>query len=175
MKRKLIYFSIICTLLVACGSNDKPKRPDGMAKNTGELKFQDYNFENPPQFRKDGDLRFYDSNTQEELFHIETEVASTDESRARGLMFRKKMLENQGMFFLFPKDEIQAFYMRNTLIPLDILYVNSKMEIVDIYKNTKPKDETSLPSKEPAKYVIEINAGLCDKYNIEIGDYIVFD
>ena len=43
-------------------------------KNTGELKFQDYNFENPPQFRKDGDLRFYDSNTQEELFHIETEV-----------------------------------------------------------------------------------------------------
>jgi len=89
--------------------DDKPKRPDGMAKNTGELKFQDYNFENPPQFRKDGDLRFYDSNTQEELFHIETEVASTDESRARGLMFRKEMLENQGMFFLFPKDEIQGF------------------------------------------------------------------
>ena len=69
MKRKLIYFSIICTLLVACGSNDKPKDPMEWQKHW-KLKFQDYNFENPPQFRKDGDLRFYDSNTQEELFHI---------------------------------------------------------------------------------------------------------
>ncbi|MCK9256220.1 MAG: DUF192 domain-containing protein [Bacteroidales bacterium] len=175
MKTNLIYFLTICSLLIACNSNDKPKKPSKPNNSKKELKFNDYSYENPPEFRKDGELKFYDINTQEELFKIDTEVASTDESRARGLMFRKEMLENQGMFFLFSTDEFQSFYMRNTLISLDILYVNSKMEIVDIYKNTIPEDETSLPSKEPAKYVIEINAGLCDKYNIQIGDYIVFD
>jgi uncharacterized membrane protein (UPF0127 family) len=71
-------------------------------------------------------------------------------------------------------EERQSFYMRNTIISLDIIYVNAKFEIVDIYENTEVLNESSLPSAAPAKYVVEINAGLCEKYGIKIGDSIVF-
>lgn len=165
---------IIITSIILVSCNENKNKQNKNLNNKTELKFKEYSFDNPPIFRKDGELSFFDKNTNLELFHIDTEIASTDETRARGLMFRKEMDEKNGMIFLFSKDEIQSFYMHNTLISLDILYVNSKMEIVDIYKNTNTLDDTSLPSKFPAMYVIEINAGLCDKYNIEIGDFIKF-
>jgi uncharacterized membrane protein (UPF0127 family) len=60
--------------------------------------------------------------------------------------------------------------MKNTKIPLDIIYINADKKIVSIQKNAKPFDETSLPSEAPAKYVLEINAGLSDKWNLESGD-----
>jgi uncharacterized membrane protein (UPF0127 family) len=173
MKKAIIIFSIFVAalLMIQCDNNKKKTHPK---TNNIELKEKNYSFDNPPPFRKDGELIFLDTQTDTSLFQIEIEVASTDEERARGLMFRAKMEENQGMLFLFAHEQTQSFYMRNTLIPLDIIYVNGKMLIVDIYKNTKPRDETSLPSAAPAQYVVEINGGLCDKYNIETGDKVVF-
>jgi len=173
MKRIYIFFSVIllCLFFVQCNNG---KKKEHTIKNGGELKPINYSFENPPKFRKDGELLFIQNETNKELFKIDLEIASTDEERTRGLMFRPEMAENQGMIFLFYKDEIQSFYMRNTVISLDIIYVNSKKEIVDIYKNTNTLDDTSLPSKAPAMYVVEINAGLCDKYGINEGDMIYF-
>lgn len=159
-----------CLIFVQCNE----KKPDRKKTNNTELKAKNYSFENPPKFRKDGELLFLQKETNKELLKIEIEIASTDEERARGLMYRKEMAENQGMIFLFYNEEMQSFYMRNTIISLDIIYVNSKKEIVDIYKNTNVLDETSLPSKAPAMYVVEINAGLCDKYGITEGDQIQF-
>jgi uncharacterized membrane protein (UPF0127 family) len=167
-------FLIIFTGVLILGFNscDNNKKKDRKPTGTTELKQKEYSFENPPEFRKDGELVFLEMGTNKELFKIETEIASTDEERARGLMFRNEMAENQGMLFLFAQEEIQSFYMRNTIISLDIIYVNSKMEIVDIYPNTEALSETSLPSKAPAMYVVEINAGLCKQYGIEVGDLI---
>ncbi|MDD3859069.1 MAG: DUF192 domain-containing protein [Bacteroidales bacterium] len=175
MKKIQIFSSIIlfCLLFVQCDNNKKKDRNQANTNNN-ELKTQNYSFENPPQFRKDGELLFLQKETNKELFKIDLEIASTDEERARGLMFRPEMAENQGMIFLFYKDEMQSFYMRNTIISLDIIYANSKKEIVDIYKNTNVLDDTSLPSKAPAMYVVEINGGLCDKYEIKEGDLIRF-
>jgi len=175
MKRIFTYISIIlvCLSCIQCNNNNKNTK-EHTVTNGGELKTQNYSFDNPPKFRKDGELIFVRKGDNLELFKIDLEIASTDEERARGLMFRPEMAENQGMIFLFFKEEIQSFYMRNTLIPLDIIYINSKKEIVDIYKNTNVLDDTSLPSKSPAMYVVEINAGLCDKYNINEGDMIYF-
>jgi uncharacterized membrane protein (UPF0127 family) len=62
--------------------------------------------------------------------------------------------------------------MKNTKIPLDIIYINADKKIVSIQKNAKPLDETSLPSEAPAKYVLEINAGLSDQWNLQSGDKI---
>lgn len=124
-------------------------------------------------FMKEGELSFTDSKGQFTR-RLEIEIADDEEQRATGLMFRNKMDEDQGMFFIFDSEAPQAFWMRNTILPLDIIYVNSKMEIVTIIKNAKPYDDTSLPSTKPAQYVVEVNAGYCDKYGIKEGDKIVW-
>lgn len=124
-------------------------------------------------FAKEGELSFTDSKDQF-LQRIDVEIADDEEQRNTGLMFRDKMNENQGMLFLFETEVPQAFWMHNTILPLDIIYVNSKMEIVTIIKNAKPFDDTSLPSIKPAQYVVEVNAGYCDKYGIKEGDKIVW-
>jgi len=173
MKKIFIISAIIATafLLTFCGNSGKKDR-----KNPGgnELKQHSYSFENPPKFRKDSKLVFLDGETEEVIFEIDTEVVSNDMERALGLMYRPYMEENHGMLFLMDKEEYQSFYMRNTVISLDIIYVNSKFEIVDIYHKTKVLDDTSLPSAAPAKYVVEINAGLCQKLGIKEGDIVRF-
>ncbi len=124
-------------------------------------------------FTKEGELSF--NNKKGNLItSIDIEIADTDEQRQLGLMFRDKMEENQGMLFIFDREAPLAFWMHNTILPLDIMYVNSKMEIVHIIKNAKPFDDTSLPSIKPAQFVVEVNAGYCDKFGIKEGDKIVW-
>jgi uncharacterized protein len=124
-------------------------------------------------FTKHGELTFNDSKNTF-ISKIDIEIANTPEARETGLMFRNKMEMNQGMLFIFPMEEQQAFWMHNTELPLDIIYVNSKMEVVSIAKNAKPFDDTALPSVKPAQYVVEVNAGYCDNNNIKDGSKIVW-
>lgn len=124
-------------------------------------------------FTKEGELSFTDKNG-ESIARIDIEIADDNQQRQTGLMFRDKMAETEGMLFIFDTEEPQAFWMHNTILPLDILYVNSKMEIVKIIKNAKPFDDSSLPSVKPAQYVVEVVAGYCDKLGIKEGDKIVW-
>lgn len=124
-------------------------------------------------FTKEGELSFNDAKGNL-ITSIDVEIADTDEQRQLGLMYRDKMDKNQGMLFIFDKEAPQAFWMHNTILPLDIIYVNSKSEIVHIVKNAKPFDDTSLPSVKPAQFVVEVNAGYCDKFGIKVGDKIVW-
>ena len=78
------------------------------------------------------------------------------------------------MLFIFPDEDFRSFYMKNTKIPLDIIYIDADKTIVSIQKNAKPFDETSLPSDAPAKYVLEINGGLFDEWQLQIGDKITY-
>jgi uncharacterized protein len=134
-----------------------------------------YSFENPPIFTKEGELRFLSAKSNEIISQIDVEIADTHFERALGLMFRPEMEENHGMLFKFDYEEIQAFYMRNTVIPLDIIYVNMKGEIVKIYENTEILNDRSLPSDKPAIYVVEVNGGYCQAHNIGVGDKIEFN
>ncbi len=122
-------------------------------------------------FTKQGEVSFQDS-AKKLVKAVDVEIADTEDKQHLGLMFREKMEENQGMLFIFDNEEMQAFYMKNTLIPLDIIFVNSKKKIVKIYKNAKPLDETDLPSIKKCIYVVEVNGGFTDKFNIKEGDYI---
>jgi uncharacterized protein len=126
-----------------------------------------------PTFKKEGQLAFVKS-SQEEIKQIEIEIADTEEERRQGLMYRATMEDTQGMLFVFPTSEPQSFWMKNTLISLDLLFVNEKKEIVTIQKYAQPKSESSIPSYKPAKYVIEVNAGFCDRYQIKEGDNVKF-
>ena len=123
------------------------------------------------QFVKQGEVYF--ENAKKELVKgIDVEIADTEDKRHTGLMFRERMEENQGMLFIFPGEEPQGFYMKNTIIPLDIIFITSKGQIVKIYRHTTPFSEQDLPSIKPIRYVVEVNAGFSDKYNIKEGDTV---
>lgn len=97
------------------------------------------------------------------------EVANTQEKRSKGLMFRKHLPENTGMLFVFSYEDYRYFYMKNTLIPLDIAFFDSQMKIVSI-KQMEPLDETTVPSDKKAMYALEMNKGFFEKEKINIGD-----
>jgi uncharacterized protein len=125
-----------------------------------------------PQFIKEGSLQFLkDGNI---IKAIEIEVADTPKETQQGLMYRQKMDENKGMLFIFPDMQPRGFWMKNTLISLDIIYVDADKTIVSIQKNTTPLSEQSLPSDGKAQYVIEINAGFVDNYGLKAGDKVDF-
>jgi len=89
-------------------------------------------------------------------------------------MYRNAMEMNQGMLFIFDDVSMHYFYMKNTQIPLDLIYLDEKRRIASFQKNAQPMNENSLSSKVPVKYVLEINAGLADKWSLAVGDSITY-
>lgn len=128
-----------------------------------------------PQFVKHGELEFFKKNGKKPVVKIDIEVADNPEARAKGMMYRKSNDENRGMLFIFPVEEEQSFWMQNTYISLDIIYVNGQKEIVKIHKNTTPRSTASLPSGKIAIYVVEVNGGFTDEFDIKEGDRIDFN
>jgi uncharacterized membrane protein (UPF0127 family) len=122
-------------------------------------------------FSKEGELTFTDSLGVLKS-KIDLEIADNDYERQLGLMNRKEMKENEGMLFIFPMQQLQSFWMRNTLISLDIMFINDQKKIVTIHKDTKILSDTSYPSTQPALYVVEVLAGFADRHNIRVGDQI---
>lgn len=125
-------------------------------------------------FTKEGELTLLKGENDSIIATLDIEIADDDYSTQTGLMYRQSMAENQAMLFVFNDSKQRSFYMKNTEIPLDIIYINSNKEIVSFQKNAKSFDETSLPSEAVSQYVLEINAGLSDKWNLEKGDKIQF-
>mgnify|MGYP000845405911 CR=1 FL=1 len=105
---------------------------------------------------------------------IDVEIAENEADRQKGLMFRPYLSDSVGMLFVFETLEPQGFWMKNTMISLDIIYVDENKKIISIQKRAKPYSEDSLPSFGNVQYVVEVNGGYCDKYGIQVGDTIVF-
>lgn len=127
-----------------------------------------------PQFKKEGQLEFIAFKDKDTIRKIDIEIADNDDKRMQGLMYRRSMDDEKGMLFIFQREEPQSFWMKNTVIPLDIMFVNKNKEIIKIHKSTTPFSEKSLPSEKPATYVVEVNGGFSDKYGIREGDLINF-
>jgi uncharacterized protein len=127
-----------------------------------------------PKFTPEGSLNFIKVTDSSVISHIVIEIADDDASSEKGLMYRRSMADSQGMLFVFKESEPRAFWMKNTYIPLDIIFIDEKFSIVSIQKDAVPFSETSLPSKENAKYVVEVNAGYTENHKIKIGDGIHF-
>ena len=127
-----------------------------------------------PQWVKEGEVTFLSNDSRQQIAKIEVEVASEPTERSQGLMFRSKMDEDKGMLFIFPQMDMQSFWMKNTIISLDILFIDSKGVINTIHRNTMPYSEKGLPSKQKSQFVIEVNAGFCQRHNINEGDLIEY-
>ncbi|YCO56692.1 DUF192 domain-containing protein [Psychroserpens sp. MEBiC05023] len=125
-------------------------------------------------FKKEGELQLKKVSTDSVLATLDIEIADDEYSTQTGLMYRDYMQTNQGMLFIFPNVDYRSFYMKNTKIPLDIIYIAEDKTVVSIQKNAQPMNEASLPSEAPAKYVLEVNAGLSDLWTLSKGDNIEF-
>lgn len=112
-------------------------------------------------------IKFY--NEDKEVFEIKAEVADTIYKQTIGLMNREKLDEDRGMFFVFNSEGKRDFWMKNTLIPLDMVFLDKDLKIINIIENAQPckvLDCEIYSSIDPARYVIEINGGLSSKYNL---------
>jgi YVTN family beta-propeller protein len=113
------------------------------------------------------------NNNSSVITRVFVEVPDELEEFARGLMFRNHLPWNAGMLFAFNEEEPQTFTMKNTLIPLDMIFIESNSKIIDIKENVPPcKQEEcpSYPSREPAQYVLEVNAGFVQEKGVKVGD-----
>ena len=105
-------------------------------------------------------------------YKFEVEVVSTPEGREQGLMFRKSMAANAGMLFVYPDEQPVAFWMKNTLIALDMLFLKADGSIAHIAHNAVPLDETPIESGAAVKAVLEVNGGTAAALGIKEGDRV---
>ena len=111
------------------------------------------------------------------LIKINAELADDNQERENGLMFREHLNKNSGMLFVFENEEQQTFWMKNTLIPLDIIFIDKAFKIIDI-KYAIPCDKGPCrlyESTKPAKYVLEMNGNFTLINNIKIGDSLILN
>ena len=146
---------LVSMLMLACSSRTKgqtPKQAHGQAQSeTVNITFI----------------------TRKGTYRIRAEVAKTMAKRELGLMFRKKLADNRGMLFVFPSERINTFWMKNTLIPLDMVFMDAKLKVVGVVHNARPLDETPVGVKQPSKFVVEIPAGQAALHGIRAGSRVV--
>jgi len=126
-------------------------------------------------FTKHGELFLITPETNDTIASIDIEIADNESTREMGLMYRQVMPENMGMLFVFDREEMRSFWMKNTYIALDLIFINSDYEIVTIRENNEPLIEWSIQSDAPARYVLEVNAGYCYEHGIKEGQRIQYN
>ncbi|HHV36522.1 MAG TPA: DUF192 domain-containing protein [Candidatus Cloacimonetes bacterium] len=154
---------ILLSLLFICFSaacKSQPPAPD--------------NQEYKPVFRKDGELAIY-SPAGEERASFDIEIAEKDKDVLQGLKYREDMEDNQGMFFIFKSLDFHSFWMQDTFMSLDMLFIDSDEVITYIEKGTTPFSEELILPDTPNKYVLELKAGTVDRLNIKELDKIKWE
>lgn len=113
-------------------------------------------------------------NQNNDKISVSVEVVKTREARQLGLMYRKSLAKKSGMLFIFENEKDHSFTMKNTYIPLDMIFINQSRKITGVVKNTAPKTKGPYSINAPSLYVLEVNAGFCRENGIEKGDSVVF-
>lgn len=111
--------------------------------------------------------------TDKGVSSFQVEIADSEMEREYGLMCRRALGPDRGMLFLFARETPQMFWMRNTLIPLDIVYIAADGRVVSISRNVQPLDESGAPSAGPAKFVLELAAGRAAQIGLLPGDRVL--
>jgi hypothetical protein len=160
LKRRWITGVIAIFVIAAIAIIAMPKKSQDTVSNS-----------TTPMFKKQGALTFIGKNTRP-IMKIDIEISDNDSKREVGLMGRPTMEERQGMLFIFEQAQFQSFWMHNTILPLDMLFIDASGEIKTIHKNTTPFSDQTYQSTVPVIYVLEVMGGFTDKYNVAVGDHI---
>lgn len=156
MKKQLISAAILAAMIVSGSCKEKTTKV-----LTKEV-----------VFKKEGELLLKKSANDSTIARLNIEIADDEYQTQTGLMYRKSMKDDQAMLFIFEDEIPRAFYMKNTQFALDIIFIDSDKKVASIQKNAQPLELTSLPSDAPAKYVLEVKAGLSDLWTLEKGDSV---
>lgn len=103
-------------------------------------------------------------------FAFNLEIADTEQSRERGLMFRTSLAPDAGMLFDYHREQLATFWMQNTLIPLDMVFIAADGMVKTVHVNARPMDTTTIPSEVPVRFVLEIAGGRADEIGLKPGD-----
>ncbi|MFS4417213.1 DUF192 domain-containing protein [Maribacter sp. 2307ULW6-5] len=128
----------------------------------------------PVTFTKEGTLTIKKAVTDSIVAQLDIEIAETDYETQTGLMYREGMEDTQAMLFIFPDMAMHSFYMKNTQFPLDLIFIDDQLNIASFQENAQPYSEDGLSSQVPIQYVLEVNAGLAEKWTLDVGDRIAF-
>ena len=157
-------------LLVSCQAAEARDRPSPLGRRkVKDVSAEDYVGPTLPR------ARVLLEDAKGSVHRVEVEVAATPESRTRGLMWRKELADGQGMLFVFAEEEVQSFWMRNTLIPLDMLFIDSEGRIVGIVERAQPRTLTARTVGVPGRYVLEVPGGWCESKGISAGDTVALE
>ena len=115
-------------------------------------------------------LNIYKKNQEVVQYYVD--IADTYDKQKMGLMYVKKMPKNQGMFFIYGKERNVGIWMKNTFIPLDIIFIDKNGIITEIVQRPDTRSRTTTTSNEPSKYVLEINLGEAKRNDIQVGDFV---
>jgi uncharacterized membrane protein (UPF0127 family) len=124
-----------------------------------------------PIFKKQGELTFQKKDGKS-IVTIDIEIADDDNKREIGMMGRPVMEERQGMLFVLEQEQMATFWMRNCILPLDMIFISKVGEIVTICENTTPFSDQTYSATALTLFVLEVNAGFADKHGIKVGDRI---
>ena len=153
----------ISLFLSGCGSgSERETGPDTAEQQTGRT------------LSYTASVDFIDSNGNN-ISTVEVAVADDDETRSEGLMDVYELPGDAGMLFIFDDESPRSFWMANTPLSLDILFVNAEMEIIRIHRQTSPYSRENILSEGPAKYTIEVNAGYTQQHDIMEGMRVRFN
>lgn len=182
-RRVITPAAILFTLLAistdsACkttGDRATPAAPPGDAPNatSGAPSTNPHDYDAAPRERPAAIVRF-DNGTDDEAF-VYAEVVRKHREVRRGLMYRQHLPADEGMLFLMGTEEEHTFWMKNTLIPLDIIFIGSDMKVAGIIHDAKPMDRSSRGVGKPSLYVLEVNAGWSDKHGVDAGTPVAFE
>ena len=156
--KNCLRFLVVFLLLFSCKEN-----------NNTNIKTEEVTF------TKEGNLDIFKKETDSIITQLNIEFAESEYETQTGLMYRRRMENTEAMLFIFPDVAMHSFYMKNTEIPLDIIFIDEKMNIVSFQENAEPFNENGLSSRVPVKYVLEVNAGLVKEWSLAIGDQIAFE
>ncbi|MEQ8736661.1 MAG: DUF192 domain-containing protein [Rhodospirillaceae bacterium] len=119
-----------------------------------------------------GSIVVQGENGSPKIYDFQFEVADTHSTRATGLMHRAELPQNRGMLFDFETDRMVSMWMRNTFIPLDMLFLSNTGEVMTIAENTVPHSEKPISSRVPVRSVLELAAGTVARLGVEVGDKV---
>ncbi len=154
---------VLITALWIINKDERENNPEKIEKKRHE-----------PPFKKEGVLYIEENSEMDTLAIIEIEIADTPEDIRQGMMYRTRLEANHGMFFLFDGERERSFWMKNTILSLDILFINASGRIVHIAEHTIPYSKDPIPSIYPAQFVLEVNAGFCREHGITAGHIVHF-
>ena len=150
---------IVPTVLSWTGLGSNPRKKAPAVADPGAFE---------PQFSEEGFGAFIGAN-EDTIAAFRLELAESSAETTQGMMYRRQVPDGTGMLFIMPDERYQSFWMRNTYVSLDIIYLSADGQVVSIQANAQPLNETPLPSEGPAKYVLEIAGGQAAALGIKPG------